>query len=587
MGRRRTAQGSSAHGQGLTIANSSVFDNAGPGMIVTGDRSRITNNVASNNGSDGIRVFGTGTIVSGNRAISNVQDGITVLLGENTQLTSNVANGNGERGFDIARPDGHAHEEHGLLQRPARVHHHLGRDHRRRRQPGRRQRQRPSVRERRLRALVGGRELSLRSTRGENMTLPTTTPRTPPPHPGGARACDPAPCGRGRPRLPAPRLGNERGADARAVVVSCGQTITASIVVSNDLDDCPGYGLIVGANGITLDLGGHTIDGDSNGVPDDGVSNGGFDNVKIQDGTITGFSFGVLLSSSADGNRIANVHADFNTYGIVVEAGSEDATITGISADGNKHGIAVSEADGLQVTNSSPSPTADGLEVANSTINGNGLLGISVTDADDVVISGTKAVSNATGISVDLLSRRAEIKTSVANSNRHDGILVEARTAKLTGNTALYNTELGIDADRRRHRRGREQGTRQRLLAPVRERRLRLSSVRSGAEKGEDGVHAPVLARVRREVELAEDAADVRLDGLARHEELLADPPVGPPLGDEREHLELARREGGERVSRRRGRRAARSRATARRRCRPPRHARARPRTHPRRRSCP
>ena len=49
----------------------------------------------------------------------------------------------------------------------------------------------------------------------------------------------------------------------RAVVVSCGQTITASIVVSNDLDDCPGYGLIVGANGITLDLGGHTIDGDS------------------------------------------------------------------------------------------------------------------------------------------------------------------------------------------------------------------------------------------------------------------------------------------------------------------------------------
>ena len=57
--------------------------------------------------------------------------------------------------------------------------------------------------------------------------------------------------------------------------------------------------------------------------------------------------------------RIANVHADFNTYGIVVEAGSEDATITGTSANGNKHGITVSEADGL--------------EVANSTINGNGI----------------------------------------------------------------------------------------------------------------------------------------------------------------------------------------------------------------------
>ena len=94
--------GVSAHGQGLTIVNSSVFDNAGAGMIVTGDRSRITNNVASNNGSDGIRVFGTGTIVSGNRAISNGQDGIAVPVGENTQLTGNVANGNGERGFDLA-----------------------------------------------------------------------------------------------------------------------------------------------------------------------------------------------------------------------------------------------------------------------------------------------------------------------------------------------------------------------------------------------------------------------------------------------------------------------------------------------------
>ena len=217
----------------------------------------------------------------------------------------------------------------------------------------------------------------------------------------------------------------------RAVVVSCGQTITASIVVSNDLDDCPGYGLIVGANGITIDLGGHTIDGDaiSGG---DGVSNGGFDNVKIQDGTITGFGFGVRLSSSADGNKITNIRADFNTYGIIVQAGSEDATITGVNAAGNKNGLVVSESDGLQV--------------ANSTINGNGLSGIQVTDADDVVISGTKAVSNGTGISIDPSSRRAEIKTSVANSNRHDGIVVETRTAKLTGNTALFNTELGIDA---------------------------------------------------------------------------------------------------------------------------------------------
>jgi hypothetical protein len=62
-------------------------------------------------------------------------------------------------------------------------------------------------------------------------------------------------------------------------------------------------------------------------------------------------------------------------------------------------------------------------------------------------------------------------------------------------------------------------------------------------------VDAPVLASVGRQVELGEDAADVRLDGLACHEEVIGDPAVGLTLGDEREHLALARGELGERIA--------------------------------------
>ena len=52
----------------------------------------------------------------------------------------------------------------------------------------------------------------------------------------------------------------------------------------------------------------------------------------------------------------------------------------------------------------------------------------------------------------------------------------------------------------------------------------------AGPEEGEHGVDAPVLAGVGGEVELAEDAADVRFDGLAGDEELLGDAAVGLAL---------------------------------------------------------
>jgi hypothetical protein len=68
---------------------------------------------------------------------------------------------------------------------------------------------------------------------------------------------------------------------AKAVHVSCGQTITENTRLANDLIDCPGNGLVIGADDITLDLNGHTIDGDGDGFDscatdcDAGVDNTG------------------------------------------------------------------------------------------------------------------------------------------------------------------------------------------------------------------------------------------------------------------------------------------------------------------------
>jgi len=68
-------------------------------------------------------------------------------------------------------------------------------------------------------------------------------------------------------------------AQAFAAQVSCGQVITQDTKVENDLIDCPDTALVIGADNITLDLGGHTTSGTtrfSDGSPPTaGVSNEG------------------------------------------------------------------------------------------------------------------------------------------------------------------------------------------------------------------------------------------------------------------------------------------------------------------------
>jgi hypothetical protein len=53
--------------------------------------------------------------------------------------------------------------------------------------------------------------------------------------------------------------------DALASHVRCGQTITGDTTLDSDLTNCPGSGVVIGAENVTLDLNGHTIDGDGTG----------------------------------------------------------------------------------------------------------------------------------------------------------------------------------------------------------------------------------------------------------------------------------------------------------------------------------
>jgi parallel beta-helix repeat protein len=73
--------------------------------------------------------------------------------------------------------------------------------------------------------------------------------------------------------------------------VGCGDVITQDTKLDSDLIACPGDGVVIGADDITLDLNGHTIAGIASIYPA-GVSNSGFDGVTIRGGEIRAFRAG-------------------------------------------------------------------------------------------------------------------------------------------------------------------------------------------------------------------------------------------------------------------------------------------------------
>jgi nitrous oxidase accessory protein NosD len=147
-------------------------------------------------------------------------------------------------------------------------------------------------------------------------------------------------------------------APALATQVSCGQVITQDTTLDNDLTDCPGDGIVIGADKITLDLNGHTIDGLSctedhpeTCVHQDGIDNsGGYDRIRIRNGTITTFENGVLIED-AKRNELRSLHiVPFRGYGVLDTAGihfsrSERNRVFDTNVSGADPAILLSESD--------------------------------------------------------------------------------------------------------------------------------------------------------------------------------------------------------------------------------------------------
>ncbi|MFN2608961.1 MAG: NosD domain-containing protein [Acidimicrobiales bacterium] len=107
-------------------------------------------------------------------------------------------------------------------------------------------------------------------------------------------------------------------ASAATETVTCGEHITHSLTVANDIGPCVGTdGLDVVANGITLDLGGHTVTGGTRTNTSTheyvGINLMGVNGVTVRSGTVTGFDAGVADNGGSNNTITSlNVHDNVN-----------------------------------------------------------------------------------------------------------------------------------------------------------------------------------------------------------------------------------------------------------------------------------
>src|SRR5438552_1170438 len=122
---------------------------------------------------------------------------------------------------------------------------------------------------------------------------------------------------------------------ALASQISCGAILTKDTKLDSDLTNCPGDGLVIGADHITVTLNGHSISG--TGAPGSaGIRNRGHNQVEHNQAATEesdgNACFGIVLRDGSDDNQVRANLASQNRGsagdGIFISAGSRKNRIT-------------------------------------------------------------------------------------------------------------------------------------------------------------------------------------------------------------------------------------------------------------------
>jgi parallel beta-helix repeat protein len=210
-------------------------------------------------------------------------------------------------------------------------------------------------------------------------------------------------------------------AGAGVPALHCGSTITKSATLSADLTNCPGTGLVVGADGITLDLGGHSISG-TNAPGGEGIASDGHAGVQIRNGTIS----------------------DFKLNGVGIRGGRRSVVsrlvIRRIGAGGSENepaaGILVKDSPGSEVV----------ANVVSNDVQAFQSDGVDVLGSAGTVVSGNRLTDNNWDGLVLIGSPGSRVSGNALSGNGNNGVEVNGASdsTSVTGNHADANTQIGI-----------------------------------------------------------------------------------------------------------------------------------------------
>jgi len=142
------------------------------------------------------------------------------------------------------------------------------------------------------------------------------------------------------------------GGTAEAATLECGDVVTTSVTLSNDVGPCTGDGLIIGASDITVNLGGNYVIGsnttNTTSMEQVGIRIQGVRNVTVRNGHVRNFDAGVaIVKGSKNTLTQLAVHDNINHSSLtgainrcnfgdgIVVSGSDQNVITGNRANHN------------------------------------------------------------------------------------------------------------------------------------------------------------------------------------------------------------------------------------------------------------
>jgi len=267
-----------------------------------------------------------------------------------------------------------------------------------------------------------------------------------------------------------------------AVACICGDTVIEDTVLTGNLNCVGTKGLIIGADGVTLDLGGFTVAGTAAGFAH-GIENagnqtsdpapGGFDGVTVRNGTVVGFEQGIR-AAKVDSFTIEHVTVTGQTSSSAIDILDSEsvtikdsvvfiatvseaidairlesvisATVENVAVNGGNVGVNFA----CGVCDGSEPPTTG--QIKNSTFanNGNGILLANTTDAKVTENVVTNSAGSSILVGLGFLAgfpsiTKVEISKNVVTGGGGNGILlVKTSDSKVSENRVSVNAGDGI-----------------------------------------------------------------------------------------------------------------------------------------------